>query len=144
MKNGKFLLNPFQMLTPYENVEVLGLEKLHEQPLSTAASFQDGVMLMIGKFIGITRELSDYVRTCRASTCDICESLAKDVHLQEKVFTRFVASSHASPELRNDVIRFTDCIEKVANMLKRVLSRFQDRLQTNSRFHTKQVSEEPL
>jgi Na+/phosphate symporter len=122
MKNDFSGSNPFRILGPKSDTEALDLEKLYEKPFSISFSLEEGVLIMISKIIRITQILSECLYTCESSALNQCESLAKDVHNQEKALTRIVVASDASPELRTGLIRFPYRLERIGDMLENILN----------------------
>ena len=63
MKNHGTLFNPFRMLSPRLDAEILNIEKLHEKPVSDSISVQEGLLTMISKLMEMTRLLSKAVQS---------------------------------------------------------------------------------
>ncbi|HTY24066.1 MAG TPA: hypothetical protein VMC85_13110 [Desulfomonilaceae bacterium] len=123
MKEKALFFDPFRIISPKHNAEALRLEDLHSRPVSEAVSLQEGLLMMSSKIIEMIRLLSKCVVSGSQKQMDACESLAKEVHQQEKVLTTDLASSKLRTDLLKGLIRFPYRMAGIGDMLERILNR---------------------
>jgi len=121
MKEKSVFFNPFRMLSPGLNARAIRLEDLHTRPVSEPIPLQEGLLVMCSKIIEIIGLLSKCVVSGSEKQMDACESLANEVHEQEKVLTTDLVYSKLTPEMRKGLIRFPYRIERIGDMLEDIL-----------------------
>lgn len=122
MKDKHLFYNPFRMLSPKFDHEVEHIEELHEQPVSEQISLQEGMLVMSSKLIEMCRLLSKCVVTGSTAQMDKCDSLARDVHQQEKILTRNLITSEVKGRLLQGLIRFPYRLERIGDMFESILN----------------------
>ena len=120
MKDKALFFDPFRIISPGLNAEALRLEDLHSRPVSEPISLQEGLLVMSSKIIEMIRLLSKCVVSGSQKQMDACESLAKEVHEQEKVLTTDLVSSKLRPDLLKGLIRFPYRMERIGDILERI------------------------
>jgi Na+/phosphate symporter len=122
MKEKALFFDPFRIISPGLNAEALRLEDLHGRPVSEPVSLQEGLLVMSSKIIEMIRLLSKCVVSGSQKQMDACESLAKQVHEQEKVLTTDLVSSKLRTDLLKGLIRFPYRMERIGDMLDTILN----------------------
>ncbi len=121
MKEKAVFFNPFRMLSPGLNAGAIRLEDLHSRPVSEPISLQEGLLVMSSKVIEMIGLLSKCVVSGAQKQMDACESLAKEVHRQEKALTTDLVSSKLKPDMLKGLIRFPYRLERIGDMLEAIL-----------------------
>jgi Na+/phosphate symporter len=122
MKEKSVFFNPFRIISPGLNAGALRLKDLHTRPVSEPIPLQEGLLVMSSKVIEMIELLSKSVVTGAQKQMTACESLAQEVHQQEKVLTTDLVSSKLRPDLLNGLIRFPYRIERIGDMLEAILN----------------------
>ncbi len=121
MKEKSVFFNPFRMLSPDLNARAIRLEDLHTRPVSEPIPLQEGLLVMCSKIIEMMGLISKCVVSGSEKQMDVCESLANEVHEQEKVLTTDLIDLKLTPEMRKGLIRFPYRIERIGDMLEDIL-----------------------
>ncbi len=121
MKTEGFIVNPFQVLSPKVDAEVMRLKDLHRRRVSESSTLQEGVLIMISKLIEMTRLLSECIFTGDKARMDLCASLGMHLDEEERTLTRYLVSSGLSGEMWKGIIRFPYRLERIGDMLENIL-----------------------
>ena len=121
MTERPFYVNPFRVVSPKVDAEVLRLRELRAERVSESTTLQEGLLIMIGKLIEVAEALSHCVFTCDKSVMDHCESLAEEVDEEEKTLTRYLISSGVSGDMMRGIIRFPYRLERIGDLLETIL-----------------------
>jgi Na+/phosphate symporter len=121
VKTESFVVNPFRVLSPNVDAEVLRLKDLHRRRVSESSTLQEGVLIMISKLIEMTRLVSECVFTGDKAQMDACASLGMQLDEEERTLTRYMVSSGLSGDMWKGVIRFPYRLERIGDMLENIV-----------------------
>lgn len=124
MKNVKtesFIVNPFRVLSPSVDAEVLRLKDLHRRRVSESSTLQEGVLIMISKLIEMTRLVSECIITGDKAQMDACASLGTQLDEEERTLTRYLVTSGLSGDMWKGIIRFPYRLERIGDMLDNIV-----------------------
>lgn len=79
MKDKRIFVNPFRIMSPKLDSEALRMEELHEKPVSSAFTLEEGLLVMVGKLIEMTRLIHGGFTSDSLARLDACDRLAKEV-----------------------------------------------------------------
>jgi Na+/phosphate symporter len=127
MKHNRVFIDPFSLLSPELDRQVLKLEEMHRRPFDNSVTLEEGLLLMISKILELTRILSRAVSGYGISQMDQCEDLARDVDQQEQALTGQLVASELSGDLRGGLIRVPGCLERIGDMVEAILKCFRTR-----------------
>jgi Na+/phosphate symporter len=122
MKDKRFFVNPFRMISRKLDNEAFRIEELHEKAFSESMSIEEGLLVMISKIIEEMRLLSKCVLTGSQSLMSAAEVLGHEVHEEEKVLTKKLLDAKLKVELLKGVIRFPFRLERIGDMLGNMLN----------------------
>jgi Na+/phosphate symporter len=117
MKEEVMFANPFRILSPRLGAGALRLEELHHRPVSESVSVEEGLMIMLSKLIEMTRWLPDAVANASEARMEQCETLAKEVHEQERILTGHLVSGNVRKDLLKGLLRLPYRLERIGDML---------------------------
>jgi phosphate:Na+ symporter len=141
MKEEHLFYNPFRMLSPKLNHESLKIEQLYTEPLRESISLQEGLLIMVSKLIEMCRLLAKAFVTGSETQMKTCESLAREVHEQEKILTKEFVASDAKGELLRAMIRFPYRLERMGDLLESTLNCCRIRARNGIPFSDKALAE---
>lgn len=121
MNHKRLFAYPLKVTSMGSEVRGTRLEDLHERPFSESATVEDALLVMISKVIQLTRLLSKGVLGSEAPVLKACAILAEEVHRHEKEFTRDLLFLKPSTSLHRDIIRLPLRLERIGDMLERIL-----------------------
>lgn len=122
MAEKEAVYNPFRVVSPRVDEEVLRLEELHMRRVSEAAHLEEGLLILISKLMEMTRLLSQCMFTGDEAQMDQCAKLADEVHAEEKILTKDLLSAGVRRDLLRGVLRFPFRLERIGDMLENVLN----------------------
>jgi phosphate:Na+ symporter len=141
MNEKHLCFDPFRMVGPKLNAPGCSLDGVHSQPVPETISFQEGLMVMSGKMIEMIRLLSKCVVSGAQKQMGACESLASEVRQQEGGLTAVLLSRDLRANLPDDLIRLPHHLERIGDMLERILIRCRDKARTAVPFSDKAYGE---
>lgn len=123
MKDQRYVWNPFRMISPKLDTELVRMEELHEMPVSGSLGPEQDLLVMISKIIEITRILSNCFAGDDTERLKVCERLAAEVHQHEKLATTGLvdASSVIGQNVFRIVVRFPSRMERIGIMFGNIL-----------------------
>lgn len=123
MKDQRYVWNPFRMISPKLDSELVRLEELHEIPVSESLGPQEDLLVMTSKLIEITRIFSKCFAGDDTERLRACERLAAEVHQHEKFATTGLidASSVIGQNVFRIVVRFPSRMERIGIMFGNIL-----------------------
>jgi len=121
MKPESFIVNPFGVLSPKVDEEVLRLKDLHRRRVSESSTLQEGVLIMISKLIEMARLLSECIFTDDMAQMDACATLGMELDTAERTLTRYLVSSGLSGDMWKGIIRFPYRLERIGDMLENIM-----------------------
>jgi phosphate:Na+ symporter len=122
MAEEEAVYNPFRVVSPRVDEEVLRLEELHIRRVSEAAHLEEGLLILISKVMEMTRLLSECMFTGDEVQMDECARLANEVHEEEKILTKDLLSAGVRRDLLRGVLRFPFRLERIGDMLENILN----------------------
>jgi Na+/phosphate symporter len=129
MKDQRFVVNPFRMISPKLNSEASKIEELHELPVSESHPPEEGLLIMMSKLIKMSKILSKCVVTADEAQMAACDRLAEDVHNQEKLLTSTLltgistfTSTTVGQNLFKIVVRFPARMERIGDIFQNILT----------------------
>jgi len=121
VKTESFIVNPFRVLSPSVDAEVLRLKDLHRRRVSESSTLQEGVLIMISKLIEMTRLVSECILTGDKVQMDACAALGMQLDEEERTLTRYLVSSGLSGDMWKGIIRFPYRLERIGDMLENIV-----------------------
>ncbi len=132
MKDTKFFFNPFRLISPKLDSEANRLEEMIETPPEEVTHFEEGLLVMMGKIIEMTRLLSQILVVPDPEKMATAERLGREIHEEEKSLTGnvvFGALEVTPGEVLKAVVLFPGHLERVGDHLESILNccRIKDR-----------------
>ena len=123
MKDKRIFFNPLRMISPKLDSEATRLEELHQQPVSAAFTFEEGLLVMLSKLIEMIRLTREaYVTNC-ANDLNVGRQLADQVDQQEKLLlTDLACGKSVPPELCKTFVMFPSHLGRVGDYSERILN----------------------
>jgi hypothetical protein len=122
MKEKNVFFNPIRMISPKLDLEASRIEELHRAPVSESFTLEEGLVVMLSKLIQMTRLLKRGFAVDCPDELQACQTLAEEIHEQEKLLTtNLVCSADSSPELCKTFILFPSRLERVGDFLESIL-----------------------
>jgi Na+/phosphate symporter len=129
MKDNRFVVNPFRMISPKLDTEASKIEELHELPVSESHATEEGLLIMMSKLIEMNKILSKCIITGDAEQMAACQSLAEEVHDQEKLLTSsllaassMLTSTTLGQNIFKIVVRFPARLERISDIFRNILT----------------------
>jgi len=116
--------NSLYAFSPKLNREINGLEYLYKRPASECDTPAENLVLMASKLIHMSKMLSMYI-TCEDTTViDVCQRLAKEIHLHEELATAglYDLATDMGKDLFKMVVRFPSRMERISLNFNSILS----------------------
>jgi Na+/phosphate symporter len=117
MMDERRIINPFRVLSPQVDAEVLRLKELHRARVSESSALHEGVLIMISKLVEMTKLLSECIFTGDKAKMDDCLTMSGDLEEEERVLTRYLVGSGLSGDMWKGIIRFPYRLKRVGDML---------------------------
>ncbi len=136
MENESSFQNPFRTL------KIKWQPEGADEASSLEMCLGDVLFATVDKLIEMTRLLKcmSTETTTHEEKCT-CAALAEEVHQQEMVVAKCLLSSAVAAELTNDVIRFPYRLERIGDMLERILSCFEKKAKDGIQFSAEAQAE---
>ncbi|HVN78396.1 MAG TPA: hypothetical protein VMW38_05315, partial [Terriglobia bacterium] len=122
MKKTKFFVNPFKIISPKLNAELIRLDQSPSVNATEMTCLEDGLLIMLDKLIEMThlmhRSLIEYdpEKTLKA------DKLAREIREQEKALTGdLVCSPSMNREVLQALVLFPDHLKRVGDMLESIM-----------------------
>ncbi len=142
MKDKRIFANPFRIMSPKLNSEALRIEELHERPVSSTLTLEEGLLVMVSKLIEMTRLIHEGFTTDSLVRLDACDRLAEEVTEQHKLLlANLSCSALVPPEQCKAFMMFPSHMERVGSLLKNLLEACRIRSQEGMNF-SKKANEE--
>jgi Na+/phosphate symporter len=120
MNNERRMTNPFQVLSPQVDAEVLRLKELHRARVSESSTLHEGVLIMISKLLEMAKLSSEFVITGDRSQMNECMTMARSLREEEQILTRHMVSRGLSGDMWKGIIRFPYRLKRVGDMLESI------------------------
>jgi Na+/phosphate symporter len=123
MKDHKLAVNPFRIISPKLDAEASRLEELYETPPEDVTCLEEGLLVMVSKLLQMTDLLYKSFIIPDPEKMQTCETLAKEVHREEKVLTTaIVCSPRTTSEVLKTVLLFPGKLERAGDLLESILN----------------------
>jgi Na+/phosphate symporter len=129
MKDQRFVVNPFRMISPKLDTAASKTQELHELPVSDSHATEEGLLIMMSKLIEMSKILSKCIITADGEQMAACERLAEEVHDQERLLTSSLlaaSSTLTSTTLGQNifkiVVRFPARLERIGDIFQNILT----------------------
>lgn len=117
MAKKRRMINPFQVLSPGVDAEVLRLKELHRAVVSESSALHEGIVIMMSKLVEMAGLLSECAITGDTSRMDECLAVGRNLRQEEQVLTRFLVSSGLSADMWKGIARFPYRLKRIGDML---------------------------
>lgn len=123
MKDKRVFFNPVRMLSPKLDSEAIKLEELYQHPISESFTLEEGLLVMLSKLVEMTRLVRISFEGSSQDGIKNCETLADEVHQQEKLLTGNLACTITDyPDMCRAVILFPGQLERIGDYLESILN----------------------
>lgn len=114
--------NPLRSLGHGHDIQDFEVETLHERAVSGSVGADEGLMIMIGKLVEMTRLCPQCFSASPGAGPHMCLRLAGEVHEQSQILTKALLALRLDEQLINKLIRFPFRVERVVHMLENILA----------------------
>ncbi len=123
MKEKQIFFNPFRIISPKLNAEASRLAELFESPPPDITCLEEGLLVMISKLIEMNRLLRKCLIIFDPAKAERCESLAQQIHDEEKTLTGdIVCSPNTTGAILKALVLFPGRVERVGDLLESILN----------------------
>lgn len=123
MKEKQIFFNPFRIISPKLDAEASRLAEIFESPPQDITCLEEGLLVMISKLIEINRLLRKCLIIFDPVKAEKCESLAQEIHDEEKKLTGdIVCSPTTTGAILKALVLFPGRLERVGDFLESILN----------------------
>ncbi len=125
MKDTSVFFNPFRLISPKLDTEASRLEEMFDSPPEEVTCLEEGLLVMMGKIIEMTKLVSKAIITGDTAKMDAADKLGEEIHSEEKELTDNVvvcAPQETTGELLKAVVLFPGHLERVGDHLESMVN----------------------
>lgn len=125
MKDTSVFFNPFRLISPKLDTEASRLEEMFDSPPEEVTCLEEGLLVMMGKIIEMTKLVSKAIITGDTAKMDAAEKIGEEIHAEEKELTDNVvvcAPQETTGELLKAVVLFPGHLERVGDHLESMVN----------------------
>lgn len=125
MKNKEVFFNPFRLISPKLDTEASRLSELYEKPPEEVTCLEEGLLVMLGKLVELSRNLRKSLLMPDPDRLAECERLAKEIHEEEKSLTEHIvvcSPTETTGEVLKAVVLFPGRLERVGDHLESLVN----------------------
>ncbi len=123
MKERRFFVNPFRIISPKLNAEVMRGDEAHPVKATEVTCLEEGLLIMLDKLIEMTSLMRrSLIETDREKMVKF-RKLAQEIHEQEKGLTGdLVCSPSTNGEVLRALVLFPGHFERIGDMLESIVN----------------------
>ncbi len=123
MKERRFFVNPFRIISPKLNAEVVRVDEAHPVKATEVTCLEEGLLIMLDKLIEMTSLMHrSLIETDREKIVKF-RKLAQEIHEQEKGLTGdLVCSPSTNGEVLRALVLFPGHFERIGDMLESIVN----------------------
>jgi Na+/phosphate symporter len=123
MKDKQVFFNPFRLISPRLDSEASRIEQFLEKPPEEVTCLEEGLLVMCGKLIEMTRLIHKTLVIADQEKIKKCEKLGREIHNEEKTLTGdLVCSPSTSGDLLKAVVLFPGRLERIGDLLESIVN----------------------
>lgn len=129
MKDQRFVVNPFRMISPKLDSAASKIKELHEIPVSESHPPEEGLLIMMSKLIEMSKILSKCIITADGEQMAAFDRFAEDVHKEEAFLTSGIlaasstfTSTTVGQNLFKIVVRFPARLERIGDIFQNIMT----------------------
>ncbi|MBI5571375.1 MAG: hypothetical protein HY914_15635 [Desulfomonile tiedjei] len=122
MNTAERFFDPFSVFGPPLDTRTLQVDTLHDRPVSESVTLQEGLLIMIGKLMEITRLIAGPGVKGGVAELEWCQELAREVHRLEKILTGNFLASGWRGDVFKGLLRLPVRLERIGDMLESILN----------------------
>ncbi|MEW6531041.1 MAG: hypothetical protein AB1473_09410 [Thermodesulfobacteriota bacterium] len=117
MAQKRLFVNPFRVISPDVNEEVLRLKGLHQMRVSTSTTLHEGLLIMLSKLVEMGNQLTTTFASGGSASMAECGRLAAELSEEEKTLTNYLVSAGVTADEMRGLIRFPYRLKRVSDGL---------------------------
>lgn len=122
MKNKRFFVNPFTIISPKLNAEVARIDESYPVKATEVTCLEEGLLIMLNKLIEMTTLMHKCLIEVNGEKMVKFGKLAQEVHEEEKSLTGdLVCSPSTTGEILRTLVLFPGHFERIGDMLESIM-----------------------